>query len=253
MNKMICIYMLNIYISLFMDGSLTLDKCIKIFNERPFLHLDDNAVIYEQTKLLCSIYKRVTYYEIGEFIFNFSKVLDNISDDEVMHSTFGILTSYLGEITNNLPERIKTEVDSHIYAILNEYLLYGDLNEDNIKKLLIRNTISPEILFNLDIAESGLYKQDSIFLDSEENLRDIISKSNYNRKKSMEKAVCSTVCKNFSEDEFKSFYDTIMLVICDIGNKNLRDLYLSRYSDILKICNKFWKKQTNADTLLLNF
>lgn len=46
MNKRVLINMLNKYINLFLDGSLTLDECIKVFDKRQFLPLDDNVVLY---------------------------------------------------------------------------------------------------------------------------------------------------------------------------------------------------------------
>lgn len=252
MNKRVWIYLLNKYINLFLDDNLRLDECVKVFDERPFLSLDDNVVLYEEVKLLCSIYESVTYYDIEEFVFNFSQTLDNISiNNKNMFRIFKILIAYLGDITNNLSKRVKTEVDAHIYTMLKEYLLYEDLNVEKTKQLLNRNTINPVNLFSLDIAESGLYEQDSIFLDSKDNLRDSISKSNYNRTRNMEKFICNTICKNYSEDEFKSFFDILISIIKEINNYKLEDLYKTRYNEILKNCNKKWSNQLPKESLLL--
>lgn len=88
-------------------------------------------------------------------------------------------------------------------------------------------------------------------MDNKENLRDLISKNDYKRKNNMENILCNTICKNFNEDEFKSFFDSIIFIIEENGNNRLKDLYLSRYYEILKICNKTWKNKLHTEPLLL--
>lgn len=252
MNKRILIYLLNKYIDIFLNGELTLDKCTKIFNERLHLPLDDNIVLYEEAKLLCRIYENISYYDIDQFLFSFKETLYRISEnDKKMNRNFNILISYLDDITNNLSSRIKTEIDFHIYTMLKEYILYESLDAEKNKKLILVNKVNPIILFSLDIAENCFYKQESVNLDSKENLRDEISKSNYSKSRNIEKIIYDTIFKNFSKDEFKAFFNIIITIIREINNNKLEDLYTTRYNEILKNCSRKWSNQSSEEPILL--
>ena len=206
MNKRIQLYLIEKFLNLYLNKQLTEENCQKVLDEKPFLALDDDMICYEETALLCKLFNCFPYYSLKQNLKEFSQALKNIHYHEKTTLSFilPITAAYLEDFYFTIEQRIKTELDHHIYHYIKLYSFIGEIGSNIIKKTILHNMSKPETFFSLNTAENALYNQEVIFDNGEnvEELREKVSKNNYFKKTNTEGFLVKAIEKNLKEEEF---------------------------------------------------
>lgn len=257
MNKLKLLEIMKQLILLYKQGLLTDQNYQMVVNSIPTPNLTEDLISYKETELICFIFKEIPYYQILLFLNNLCEELRKIEKENPKmdtRNTISLITAYLSDLFGNIYGRITTEVNVHIYRLLLNYYQKGTLNPKREIDSLRQNCCNPEALTGLFVAGNLDFEQITLLGFEEEKgiLREKISRSNYNKRSSIENAIQKTITKFFDEDSFERFLLSLKNCFnlyheenpedCDV----LKDEILMHLTVFFKKSQKAWKTKKKA-------
>lgn len=223
MNRMVLTILLKNIIDLYIEGQFNYIYIIDILSKVSKEEYDADKNAYYQAELIKNLFDLFPYYRLltdlnnlGDYIIESTKGNPNFKNISKL-----LKNGCLGDMVPDIERRIQTETMAHINELLYIYNS-GNLTPDIIVNHLSRNMFDSRTLTGMDTAESINYKQTIIpgFEINQTSLREMISRTNGNRKESIRRNLEEYVVNNFDETTLENF---IMMVIDAINNSSLPD------------------------------
>lgn len=252
MNKGIVLNILSELIIKYQNNELNEDTYNKILKNPKFCSITNNISSYKETSLLALLFKNIPYYQMFPFLISFISYLQSISTNEKTKFISNLIEGIFCELTISLTNRTITETNAHLYKLAQIFYIESHLSYQKTINLLIRNTLLPEQLVGLDIAENARFEQETIptFIDNPENLRENISKKNHNLKTSIERKLIALLTKFFTPLSLSNFENELTAILSEYRIENpkeadlLQDTLFEQLKLIKKEINQNWQKQT---------
>lgn len=235
MNRMVLTKLLKDLIDLYIEDKFTyiwiIDTLSKIpkkeankktkFDKKT--EYDEDRNYYIQAELIKNLFDLFPYYrllsdlkDLGDYIMESTKANPNFKDiSRILNN------GCLGDMVPDIKRRIQTETMVHLNELLYIYI-NGELNPDFVINHLTKNMFDSRVLTGMDTAESINYEQTTMpgFTADQVSLREMISRTNGNRKESIRRNLEEYTINNFDEATLESFITQILGII---DNSSLPD------------------------------
>ena len=223
MNRMVLTILLKNIIDLYIEDKFNYIYIIDILSRQKNEEYDEDKNAYIQAELIKDLFDLFPYYrlltdlnDLGDYIIESTKANPNFKNISRI-----LKNGCLGDMVPDIKRRIQTETMAHIQELLYIYN-GGKLKPKIIISHLSKNMFDTRILTGMDTAESINYEQTVIpgFEVDQTSLREMISRTNGNRKESIRRNLEEYVVNNFDETSLENF---INIVINAINNSELPD------------------------------
>lgn len=253
MNKLKLLEIMRQLILLYKQGLLTSQSYQEVVNSIPTPTLTEDLISYKETELICFLFKEIPYYQILTFLNSLCIELNRIRKEEPQidtKNTLPLIVAYFSDLFNNINGRVSTEVNVHIYRLLLNYYQKGTLNPKREIASLKQNCCNPEALTGLFIAGNLDFEQITLLGFEEEKgiLREKISRSNYNKRSSVENAVQKIIIKFFDEESFEKFLQDLQNCFNSYHEENPKDCDVLRDEILMQLTVFFQKSQKAWNT-----
>lgn len=248
-------------ILLYIKGELNEENLLNLINNIRKENEEKDEAIWEETLLIKKLFEIKKYYEVEDFIKEFSDFLNNMSYQRKGDTM--LINASLESIEKKLHYRVSTQIDFHIFELLKLNYIKG-LNTYNIK-ILFKNSDFTDKIIGIDVASNYAYKQMSFVSMEDTELREELSKENFSVKEKIQKNIKSIINSYYDIKSLKDFANSLNSCLKNIKlNKKERNFLLYtmnlKMSYYTKIARKTWKsknkkreKAIKAYSLLLNF
>lgn len=235
MNRMVLTKLLKDIIDLYIEDKFTyiwiIDTLSKIpkkeankktkFDKKT--EYDEDRNYYIQAELIKNLFDLFPYYrllsdlkDLGDYIMESTKANPNFKNiSKILNN------GCLGDMVPDIKKRIQIETMVHLNELLYIYI-NGELTPDLVINHLTKNMFDSRVLTAMDTAESINYEQTTMpeFTRDQISLREMISRTYYNRKESVRRNLEEYTINNFDEASLEDF---MMQVLNIIDNSSLPD------------------------------
>lgn len=253
MNKIKLIEMMKQLILLQKKGLLTKEGYEKIEKNTLTLPINDDLLSYKETSLICFLFQEIPYYQILRFI---SELCMNLAEIEQEigknYTAISLILAYFSDLSQNINARVETEITVHIALLLQKFYQNNSLETESTIHILTNNCCNPESLTGMPIAQNGTYEQETLsgFIDKKEALRETISRSNYNRRYSIDNSTQKLIVKFFDEKTFEEFLKALNKCFNEFARVNpidceiLKSDILLKEKELYQKAQKTWQKNS---------
>lgn len=264
MNKITLIKIMEDILDLYLKNELNTDTFNDIVNNQKNSNLTEDAVSYNEAEFISILFKRIPYYRIMSVINDIITTLNLISTVSKQKCISDLIEAYLSDLFPSIYARLTTEVNTHIGELLTLFYQHGELKYDDTIKRLTKNIINPNYLASMDAAEQIDYVQETIFdiKPKKEALRETISRSNFNKKSSVERVTLKTLTTYYDEKLYQELTESLKTILQEYSKANeedsniLRDEIFSQLGTLHIKAQKKWNEPKEVDenqlTLKLN-
>lgn len=247
-NKIKLIQIMKPLIEHYRTGNLALEdyqQALENINDADF---SNDLISYHEAKFLCFLFQRIPYYQIFQFLNNFSIELKRINiENNHKDGIIVLIQAYLSDLVPNITSRVSTEVTTHIYELVAFYYQFGYLDPKKVLPKLLKNSCNPEVLNSMEAAENVHYEQAALpgFTYQKEELRETISKSNYRKKCNTESNALKMIIRYLDEKSFEDFIAEFRKCAAIYKEKDKRDGEILEEEILMKL-REFYKKALKA-------
>ncbi len=229
MNRMVLTKLLKDLIDLYIEDKFTyiwiIDTLFRVQKQESDkkTEYDEDRNYYIQAELIKNLFDLFPYYrllsdlnDLGDYIMESTKANPNYKNISRILSN-----GCLGDMVPDIKRRIQTETMVHLNELLYIYN-NGELTPDLVISHLTKNMFDSRVLTGMDTAESINYEQTLIpgFTANQTSLREMISRTNGNRKESVRRNLEEYTINNFDEISLENF---IMQLLGIIDKSSLPD------------------------------
>ena len=251
MNKLIIIKIIYKLFDNYLSDSLSYDIVGEIIKSENDFDFVDNEITSNENLFLIFLFSSVPYYKIHDTLNDFIQTINRITEcDKYLHSISNLVEAYISDLSSTIYERIRTELDSQLLYLFNNY--YNDaIDAKHNISILLKNMCDPKELFHKDYLDGMSFQQIS-FLDVDEdiNLKEEVSKKNYYKKHSAEKKLINTLSSCLNKEQLDDFIsnlnDLLESASGSIDDKDIYNLLRLYNSEISYLYNKINIKIENA-------
>ncbi len=254
MNKIKLIQIIKQLIEQYKNGKLSLATYQQTLANIPDCVLSNDLVSYHETEFLCFLFQKIPYYQMFQFLNNFSIALNQLNkESETKDGNITLIQAYLSDLVPNITARVSTEVTTHIYELVAVYYQFGHLNPDKVLPKLLKNSCNPKDLNSMEAAENIHYEQSVLpgFSIKKEELRETISRSNYRKKYNTESNTQKLIIRYLDEKRLENLIIEFKQCIAIYRQEDERDSELLEEEILMKLREfhqkalKTWKDESS--------
>lgn len=222
MNKLGIINIIKCIIELYINDQLTYEKykdIIVTIKDEPY---SDNAVVLNESELICLILRLVPYHKIHNFLDNLILYIQNLDKKRECNFTF-LIDAYLADLVQSINYRIDSEVKAHVLDFLQRYYLNYEFDKQTILDIIQRNKMLPENNVSYYMAKEKTNQQvfEEAFTERE-SLKDFVSRSSYKERSRIDAEIKKLLTK-IDENSFDKFVSIIQSIIDELNRINPND------------------------------
>lgn len=225
MNKITLLKIIENVLDLYLKNELNTETYNNIINKKINSHLTEDAISYNEAEFISILFKNIPYYRIMPFINDLIAKLKSISITTKQKCLNDLIEAYLSDLFSSIYARLTTEVNTHIGELLTLFYQRNELKYEDTIKRLTRNIINPNYLASMDTAKQIDYVQETIFdiEPKKESLRETISRTNFNKKSSVERTTLKTLATYYDEKSYQELVESIKTVLLEYSKTNEED------------------------------
>ncbi len=256
MNKLILINIMKNIISLYLKNELNEETFSQVTNNLEKITATENEIAYNEASFISYLFENITYYKLMSSLNGLIITLNTLDINSKQKCIKDLIEAYLSDLLPIITGRLVTEINAHIQEIIILFYQRDNLPYQDTIKRLKRNIINPSYLASMDTAEQMTYTQETISnfaLPKEETLRESISRTNFNKKNSIERNTTKLFTNYFNEELYQKLIESLKELIYTYSLENstdadlLKDELLPILYNLHQKAKKKWNEQKPID------
>lgn len=241
MNRMVLTGLLKNIVDLYIEDNFIDIYIIKTLNSIVDEKYDEEKTAYLQAELIKTLFQQFPYYRLLNDLNDLvDYIIECAKEDPNFENTTKLLKDVcLEDMVPNIKRRVLTETMAHITELLYMYKA-GKLESTIVLNQLTKNMYDPDILTSMDSAKNINYKQETIpgIKIKTTSLREIISKSNNNRKEKARKNLEEYTIESFNEKSLEDFIEQVITIIDQSSLSDKKLLKNTIYESLISLFSK---------------
>lgn len=238
MNKTYALKISQELIKQSIESELTLSDFKRIADSTKYETSDSDMEAYLKSEIIYYLFQNMEYYKIEYYLTAFCTYIVRLASSSDGYNILAkMISASIRDMLVDVSRRVEIEVLSHLFDYFEMYYRSFLLFEESSKMTITENICNQARLSSLDIAENYRYDQDSLTPKEKEKISEVVSKTNYNRKKRIRDKLRDYIVNNFNEKHLDSFTNELNKIIENLNLEKIeKEVLIDKYKEqIMKL------------------